>query len=132
MDEASIPAALKQYWEYEAMGDLDSSHKLYHIDAVLEFPQSQERFEGVENFHAWRKKYPASVEFKIRQIRGRGDFWVVELSVSYNGGPWNYGCGIHEFRGDKIAHETIYFAEGWQAPEWRAPWRAPWVDESAG
>jgi hypothetical protein len=98
----------------------------------LEFPQSQERFVGKENFLSWRKQYPASVEFKIRRIRGQGEFWVAEVSISYDGGPWNYGCSIMEFRGDKIARETIYIAQGWEAPEWRAPWRAEWVAESSG
>jgi hypothetical protein len=131
MDETTVRAALQHYWEYAAI-DQDIAHEMYHDDAVLEFPQSQERFEGKANFMAWRKIYPAAVEFKIRRIRGQGHFWVVEVSVRYNGGPWNYGLSIHEFRGDKIARETIYFAEGWDAPEWRAPWRAAWQGESLG
>ena len=27
--------------------------------------------------------------------------------------------------GDKVARETIYINEGWEAPDWRAPWRTP-------
>jgi hypothetical protein len=77
---------------------------------------------------AWRKIYPASVESRIRRIRGRADFWVVEISITYDGGAWNYGCSILEFRGDKVARETIYFGQGWEAPEWRAAWRATWKD----
>ena len=30
------------------------AHEMYHDDAVLEFPQSDERFVGVENFREWR------------------------------------------------------------------------------
>ena len=37
---------------------------------------------------------------------------------------------IFEFRGDKVARESIYINEGWDAPEWRQPWRAVWVEES--
>ena len=62
------------------------------------------------------------VEF--REIRGRDDFWVVELSISYDGGPASFGVSILEFQGDKIARESIYVAEGWDAPEWRAQWRS--------
>jgi hypothetical protein len=57
-------------------------------------------------------------------VRGRDDVWVVELLIRYDGGPWNYGVEILEFRGDKVAHESIYVMEGWEAPEWRAPRRA--------
>jgi hypothetical protein len=49
---------------------------------------------------------------------------VVEVSVSYDGGPWMYGVQLLEFRDDKVARERIYVMDGWEAPEWRAPWRA--------
>ena len=97
---------------------------MYLDDAVLEFPQSGERFEGVPNFREWRARYPADVEFEIRRVRGGGDVWTMEVAVRYDRGPWNFGVSIHEFRGDKIAKETIYYAEPFEAPEWRARWRA--------
>jgi hypothetical protein len=70
------------------------------------------------------RNYPASTSFEFREIRGRDDIWVVELSVRYDQGPANLGVSIHEFRGDKIARESIYVAEGFEAPEWRSQWRA--------
>src|SRR4029079_7665129 len=98
-------------------------HEMYHQDAVLEFPQSGERFEGVESFREWRSQYPAETSFDIGEIRGRGDVWVVELTVTYDGGPKNFGVSIQEFRDERIARETIYVAEVFGAPEWRAKWR---------
>jgi hypothetical protein len=86
MDETKLRAALKRYGEHMAT-DAETAHELYHDDAVLEFPQSQERFVGKENFKAWRKDYPANVEFKLRRIRSRGGLWVTENSVRYDGGP---------------------------------------------
>jgi hypothetical protein len=97
---------------------------MYHDDAVLDFPQSGEHFVRVENFREWRGTYPASTSVEFREIRGRDDLWVAELSISYDQGPWSSGVSILEFRGDKIARESIYVAEGWEPPEWRAPWRA--------
>lgn len=123
MDEEAVRAALQRYVDYSGV-DQDISHEIYHEDAVLEFPQSGERFEGVENFREWRRIYPAKVELKIRRMRGRDDFWVMEGLARYDGGPWNYGVSILEFRGDKVAHESIYGGEAWEAPAWRAPWRA--------
>ena len=69
-------------------------------------------------------RYPADLAFQIRRIRGSGDFWVAENSISYDGGEWNPTVNILEFRGDKVAHESIYITQQWEAPEWRAPWRA--------
>jgi len=131
MDEATVLARLRRHWEFAA-SDQDVSHQIYHDDAVLEFPQSQERFEGKQNFITWRRQYPARVDFRVRRIRGGGALWVAELSIRYDGSPWQCGVSILEFRDDKVARETIYIAEGWQAPEWRAPWRTAWRDESLG
>lgn len=70
MNDATRIEAVRQLLEG---ADNEKRHEPYHDDAVLEFPLSQERFEGKANFIAWREQYPASVEFEIRQIRGRGD-----------------------------------------------------------
>ena len=123
MDEASVRALLLKNFELSGT-DPVAAHAAYHDGAVLAFPQSGERFVGVENFRAWRSGYPASVDYEIREVRGGADVWVAEISITYDQGPVQFGVSILEFRGDKIARETIYVAEGWEAPEWRARWRA--------
>jgi hypothetical protein len=125
MDEAERRAQIRQYWEYTASDqNQDITHEIYNDDAILEFPQSGERFEGVANFKEWRHQYPAAVTLEMHNLRGQGDLWVVEGSISYDGGPWQPAVNILEFRGDKVARETIYVTEPWDAPEWRAQWRA--------
>jgi ketosteroid isomerase-like protein len=114
---------VRRHWEWIAR-DVDRAHEMYHEDAVLEFPQSGERFEGVENFREWRRRYPADLRFRVRRITASGDLVVVECSVSYGGGPWQLGVQLLDFRGDRVARERIYVTAGWDAPEWRAPWRA--------
>ena len=121
MDAASVRGMLERHFTSE---DAAASHAMYHDDAVLEFPQSGERFLGVENMREWRSNYPESTAVEFREIRGSNDFWVAEISISYGGGPANFGVSILEFRGDKISRESIYVAEGWEAPEWRAQWRS--------
>lgn len=121
MDETTVKAMLEQHFGSD---DPDRSHEMYDDDAVLEFPQSGERFEGVANLREWRSSYPASTTVEFREIRGHGDLWVAELSITYDGGPPSFGVSILEFRGDKIARETIYVTEGWEPPEWRAEWRS--------
>ncbi len=122
MDEPTVRAMLLQNLEH-SRSDPVLAHEMYHDDAVLEFPQSGERFEGVENFREWRSTYPASTDFEIREVRGRDDLWVVEVSVRYDDGPRNFGVSIQEFREDKIVRESIYYGEAWEPPEWRAKWR---------
>jgi len=115
-------AALLRLLDFE--GDHDDSHDIYADDAVLEFPQSGERFVGRRSFQEWREQYPTPVKGTVRRIHGGGDLWIIEGTASYDGGEPHYGVSIHEFRDGRLIHETIYVGPGWEAPEWRAPWRA--------
>ncbi|TFV90030.1 hypothetical protein [Blastococcus sp. CT_GayMR16] len=73
MDETGVRAGLKHYFDLSAARQEDVAHEIYLDDAVLEFPQSGERFEGVENFREWRRHYPATkVDFDVRRVRGEG------------------------------------------------------------
>ena len=121
MDAATIKGMLEQHF---ASGDPHVSHAMYRDDAVLEFPQSGERFVGVENLREWRSSYPATTAIEFREIRGRDDLWIAEISIRYEDGPWNFGVSILELREDKIARESIYVTEAWEPPEWRAQWRS--------
>jgi SnoaL-like protein len=105
--------------------DNETAHALYAPDAVLEFPQSEERFEGVENFKTWRAMYPGNVEYTIRRLERWGDLVVSELLVSYDGGLPMYGVALIEMNADdQIVRERIYVMDGWEAPDWRSPWRS--------
>jgi hypothetical protein len=123
LTDSDLRAALRRHWEYSGK-DEDVAHEIYHEDAVLEFPQSGERFEGVENFREWRRQYPADLKFHLRRINRRDDLVVTEYLISYNGAPWMFTVSIMQFRSDRVAHERIYIMDGWDAAEWRAPWRA--------
>jgi hypothetical protein len=97
-------------------------HEIYHDDVILEFPQSGERIVGRANLRAMREAYPARLTFATRRISGGGAFWVAENVLTYDGGPPVHAVNILEFRGDKVAHETIYFGEPWEPPAWRVQW----------
>lgn len=124
MDESGARTILQFHLDASAAGDAVTAHTVYRPDAVVEFPQSGERFEGVANIRGFREVYPADVHLEIRRIRGGGDVWIAEVAVRYDDGPENYGLSVLEFRGDEIARETIYYAEAFEAPDWRAQWRA--------
>jgi hypothetical protein len=101
----------------------EKAHEIYHDDAILEFPQSGERFLGKANMQGFREQYPAAqIDFEPREIRGEGDFWIAEGRISYDGGdPIDY-VWVAQLRGDKVQRETIYFADPFPAPDWRKPW----------
>ena len=125
-DEARVRETVTRYFEFVG-ADVERAEEIYHEDAVLEFPQSGERFEGQATFTEWRRRYPADldkVRFKLRRVTVRADLAVVELTASYDGEHWLPAVQLLEFRGDKVVRERIYVTEAWEAPEWRAPWRS--------
>jgi ketosteroid isomerase-like protein len=125
-DESRVLEVVNRYFAYVG-ADVDRAEEIYHEDAVLEFPQSGERFEGVDTFTEWRRQYPADmdkVRFELQRVTVREDLAVVELRATYDGESWLKGVQLLEFRGDKVARERIYVAEPWEAPEWRARWRS--------
>jgi ketosteroid isomerase-like protein len=117
-DEA-IRAALDRHWAASDASDFETEHLIYHEDAVLDYPQSGERTRGRRNIQAQRSSQPNKKRFTVRRIMGSGDLWVTELILTYDGKP-SYTVTIMEFRGDKVARETQYFADPFPAPESRA------------
>jgi hypothetical protein len=125
MEDQETRAALEEHWSGSPADDLetalDKADLIYHDDVVVEYPQSGERILGRRNLRALREAYPANVDFAIRRIRGGGDLWVTEYVITYDGGPV-HTVSIMEFEAGKVARETLYFADPFEAPEWRAQW----------
>jgi hypothetical protein len=76
---------------------------------------------GRSNIQGQRASQANKKRFSIRRILGGGDLWVTEFVLSYDGKPF-YTVSIMEFRGDKVARETQYFADPFVAPASRAKW----------
>ena len=121
INDAAIQRALVRYLA-NGGDDRDAAHEIYHDDAVLEFPQSGERFVGKQTIRDWREHYPSKTRFNLRRISGEGGTWIAEILISYDGGPWKFGIGLYQFHGDKVIHEAVYVMDGFDAAEWRAPW----------
>src|ERR1700720_756136 len=121
MRDQEIRAALDQHWAASDANDFETEHRIYHEDAVLEYPQSGERIHGRRNIQITRSIQPNKKRFTVRRIVGGGDLWVTEFILSYDGKP-SYTVSIMEFSGDKVARETQYFADPFVAPAFRAQW----------
>jgi hypothetical protein len=117
--DKQIRAALDQHWAASDANDFDTEHQIYHEDAVLDYPQSGERTRGRSNILKQRSIQPNNKRFTVRRIIGGGDLWVTEFILTYDDKP-SYTVSIMEFRDDKVARETQYFADPFVAPAWRA------------
>jgi hypothetical protein len=125
--DARTRARLEQHWEASDRGDSDAEHAIYAADAILDYPQSGERFRGRSKIQAQRGGHPAERHFTILRIRGGGDLWVSECVITYDGVP-TYAVSVMEFADDLVTHETQYFADPFQAPAWRAALSEPIPD----
>src|SRR6202047_1770260 len=119
--DQEIRAALDQHWAASDANDFETEHLIYHEDAVLDYPQSGERTRGRRNIQGQRTSQPNKKRFTVRRIIGSGDLWCTELILPYDGKP-SYTVSIMEFSGDKVARETQYFADPFEASTWRAQW----------
>ena len=127
--DARTRSRLEQHWEASDRGDSDTEHAIYAADAILDYPQSGERFRGRSKIQAQRGGHPAERHFTILRIRGGGDLWVSECVITYDGVP-TYSVSVMEFADELVTHETQYFADPFQAPAWRAALSEPIPDRA--
>jgi hypothetical protein len=115
----STRAAVEEHWRASERGDTEAEHAIYAADAILDYPQSGERFRGRATIAAQRGGHPADRHFTLRRIVGSGNLWVSECTISYDGVP-TYSVSIMEFADELVVHETQYFADPFPAPASRA------------
>ncbi|MFI6993911.1 nuclear transport factor 2 family protein [Nonomuraea wenchangensis] len=120
-------AGIEQHWAASERGDIDTEHAIYARDAILDYPQSGERFRGRSRIQAQRGGHPAERHFTVLRIRGAGDLWVSECIITYDGTP-SYTVSIMEFADGLVTHETQYFADPFPAPAIRSPLAEPIPD----
>ena len=117
--DARIRAAIEEHWRASERGDIETEHAVYAVDAILDYPQSGERFRGRAAISAQRGGHPADRHFTIRRITGQANLWVSECVITYDGVP-SYSVSIMEFADVHVVHETQYFADPFDAPASRA------------
>src|SRR6202453_255716 len=122
--DAEIRARIAEHWQASERGDADTEHAIYATDAVLDYPQSGERFRGRSRIQAQRGGHPAERHFTVLRIRGGGDLWISECVITYDGAP-AYSVSIMELRNGQVIHETQYFADPFPAPASRAALAEP-------
>jgi hypothetical protein len=131
----------RRYAEAAARDDLAGLEALRHPDWQVIWPQSGEQVVRSTDFHTIVENYPGGrPTTQIRRvvgsadrwvltpgdmmlrIAGSGDFWWGEWSVTYPDGR-SYMCvDLFELRDGLVWRETVYWAEPFEAPDWRREW----------
>ncbi|MDT7666537.1 MAG: hypothetical protein QOD04_6093 [Pseudonocardiales bacterium] len=66
--DSETRARIEEHWKASELGDIDTEHAIYAADAILDYPQSGERFRGRSKIQAQRGGHPAERHFTIGLI----------------------------------------------------------------
>jgi hypothetical protein len=132
MDEHRVPnlQEMDEQQAHQFLNDLYSRHipeEEYNArhpeDYVMEMPQSGERFSGRENMRAFQEAHPTPPSsLQVRRVLVREGLWVVEGVIDYGDGRVLDVVVISELKDGKMWRDRWYFAEPFEAPEWRSQW----------
>ncbi|HTS15584.1 MAG TPA: nuclear transport factor 2 family protein [Candidatus Sulfotelmatobacter sp.] len=98
-------------------------HELRHPDYVCRWPQSRELVRGRERMAALERSDPGDALHVdgVRRLDGQDDLWTLETVVTDAAGSRWWWVSILELRDGRVAIETAYRCEAFEAPAWRAP-----------
>jgi len=97
-----------------------------HDDYQLDWPQSQERIRGRDNFVAVNEHYPAAGpwQFVVERLVAGEDEVVTDITVT-DGVTVARAITFSRVCDGKIVRQTEYWPDPYPAPAWRARWVEP-------
>jgi hypothetical protein len=122
----------------------DRLPELFQADAVIEYPQSGERFRGLANIRGQFENYPdlgpgnseledviggttyvLTPSYTVVGVEGSGDRGIAMLRVHYPDGSLWWVLNLYELRDGRIGRARAFFAPEFEAPDWRRPFQEP-------
>ena len=123
MGGEDVQELAQKIWNLMSAGEWEAASEFLHDEYVQEWPQSGERIVGKENSLAINQNFPGGLPtMTFRRTLADGDLAVMEVGLEYGDGSVFQGVSVMEFRDGKLLRETDYFAQPFQAPQWRAQW----------
>jgi SnoaL-like domain len=125
LEEMDERQALRFLRELYSTLSAQREYEVRHEDYVMEMPQSGERIRGRENMWTFQEAFPehsAPPTIRVRRLLVRDGLWVGEGLIDYGGGMVLNSVAVVELKDGKIWRDTRYFAEPFEAPEWRSQW----------
>jgi SnoaL-like domain len=102
----------------------EAEYEMRHEDYVMEMPQSGERIRGRGKMKQFQEAFasysnPPTIHL-LRRMVVREGLWILEGVNDYGEGQVFTVMAIFELRDGKVWRDTRYYAEPFEAPEWRA------------
>jgi len=124
--EEPAAAVVEQYWALMTTNDFNAVGAILADDFVLEWPQSNERIRGRENYAAMNAAYPAAGRwsFDVHRIVGGDGQAVSDVTVS-DGARRDRAISFFSVAYGKILRIVEFWPEPYPAPEHRRPFVEP-------
>ena len=128
MDNDAMERKLREMYSSGNVQELSQQiSEMGSQDMVQEWPQSGERIRGRDNIVAVNQHYEGATgtapSMTLRRIVKPGQAWIIEGTIDYGDGTPVSIVSILETDADgKITRDTDYFANPFEAPEWRRQW----------
>ena len=123
--------------------DFEHLDEAFTEDVVIEYPQSGEVIRSLQNMRELIAHSPAGPPdadpttaraqgidemrvvaplFTLVRVQGGGNTGSAAVRISYPDGSTWWWVRMYELRDGRIARSTEYFAQDFEAPEWRRQW----------
>jgi hypothetical protein len=132
---------VRRYAEASMNFDYDTLDELRHPEWSATWPQSGEVLRGTANYRAVTENYPGGRPRIVQEqlvgsedrwaptplggayrVAGEGENWWGVWRQIYPDGRTYFSVVLIELRDGRVYRETIYWAEPFEAPAWRARW----------
>jgi hypothetical protein len=122
----------------------DRLDEVFASDVLAEFPQSGERFRGIQSMRAQLASYPGQERletqmtdviggssyaltpmYTVIDVEGTGDHGTAMFRSRYPDGSYWWVVNVYEVTAGRISRDRTFFAQEFEAPAWRAQFRIP-------
>jgi hypothetical protein len=121
--------------------EYDRLDEVYAADVVAEFPQSGERFRGLDSLRGQFAHYPGTAGlqtemadviggssyaltpmYTVIDVEGSGDRGTAIFRTRYPDGSYWWVINVYELEAAKIRRLRVFFAPEFEPPAWREPY----------
>jgi ketosteroid isomerase-like protein len=116
--EANAIEIVREYWMRMQSNDFSSAAELFADEYVLDWPQSNERIRGRENFVKVNEEYPAQGRWDFTVNRIVGDEKTVVTDVSITDGVMHArAITFSTVVNGQITKQVEYWPDEYEPPE---------------
>jgi hypothetical protein len=123
MSGGEVPIPVQLWLAFEAR-DWEGAAALLHDDFVAEWPVSNERFVGRDNFIGMNRAYPGNWHITIERVVTQGDVVVTQVRVDL-GAASSYALSFFDLKDGLIVKAVEWWPESYDPPDWRIAWAEP-------